>query len=1362
MSRITIILPLVLLLALAEGAAAQGLSNKGKDFWVGYGLHEFMELPFGDNSQEMVLYFSAEQEAHVTVTIRGRTTNLVRPYTVPANTVIATDPMPKDGGPADCRLYDFPPSFGGNGGDGLFHVSIHIESDVPIVAYAHIYGSASSGATMLMPVDTWGYAYTSLNSQQQYADDCFSFCYIVAQHDSTVVEITPSVPTRDGNAPGVTYYATLQRGDIYQVVGAGLGGGNGYELTGTTVRSVANQVGKCYPIAFFSGSSRTANPCSNGSGGGDNDMQQSFPYEAWGKRYLTAPTSSSTSASTFMTNMYKVVVRDPATVVRRNKVQLTNFDPATMSYYFESNTADYIEADKPVLVAQFMSGGCLSGQLGDPEMMYISPIEQGIPRIGFYRNTEENIDLNFLTLIIPKKGFPSLKIDGGTVFSHYYTHPQDTNYMVVIKRWTSAKAQCITQSDSPFTAVTYGLGSVESYGYNAGTAINNLNAVLNVHNTEDTTVKSHPFTCSNTPMEFSVLMLYKPTQLEWHLSELPNLTPNTNVTQSGPVPIDSILINNVQYYKYALPGTYHFDTTGVFSLPITSTNPLIDNCYHTETIITSVTVKRTPGAAFKYTHTGCLADSVHFTWDSSSAAGYKVKQWRWAFDDGTTAVKDSVAKLFTTAGTHSAKLTVVSTEGCVADTTISLSVFDSPVVGIIATDPTVCAGSPVQLTGTTPGGNVSVKDWYWNFGNDSTATGQTPAAITYKQPGTYTVKLVGKASIACISDTATQQVIIYSKPSPAFTYPAGCLPANGIVSFVSTATAPDGQVITGHLWNFGDSQATPGNPNTATTASPSHTYSQYGAYNIQYKATTVNGCAADTTVAATFNLKPVLAYQAPLPVCQSVTGTVSVAGASVTNGVTGRGIYRGMAVDTTGLLTPSLATPGTHTITYIFTSNAGCIDSVSTSVVIYPKPRAAFSTGANVCEDQYAKLTDASSVVSGSIATWNWNYGDNTQDTYNHVVDFSKLYTQPGTYVVKLSVISDKGCISNDTSRSLTVQPLPVAAFDLPAGVCMPEGKAVFTNRSSVAGNGTLSYEWNFGDGSAASAAASPTHTYIVKGTYNVILKATSSYGCATSVSKPLSDFYDQPVAAFTVVPETLCQGTDNQFTDASIATGSTITGWNWSFADGTQSTQRNPAKQYAYDGHYTVRLTVTNAVGCTSPVFEKEVVVYVQPVIDAGPSFTVPQGTLITFNPRANDSAKVTFLWDPAADLNNASLLRPTYVAMEDKVFTVTATGMEGGCTATDNITVKVLKPVKVPSAFTPNGDGVNDTWEITNLDAYPGCTVAVFNRYGQQVYSSAGYPVSWKGTTGGKVLPVGTYYYIIDLKNGFGRLTGSVTILQ
>ncbi|RYY72804.1 MAG: hypothetical protein EOO52_20335, partial [Gammaproteobacteria bacterium] len=580
---------------------AQNISNKGKEFWVGYGHHQFMED--GSNSQQMTIYLSAEDKpATVTVTIDSSgilpSSWWRRTYNIPAFTVIsietttaasfsasagAVGAIPKNlPGQYDARLYTDPPP-AGTGGAGLFRKKgIHIESTESIVAYAHIYGSASSGATMLLPVEAWGYSYISLNSNQDYSSNCYNWMYVVAKENNTIIEITPSVKTRAQNItglqPGVAKQIILNKGQIYQVIGANTSsdangnGGNsstGNQLTGTVVKAI-----NCKPVAVFAGSSRTANPIGCGSGGGDNDNQQLFPEHSWGKRYLTAPFSG-TPATAFATSNYKVAVKDPSTKVYRNGVQLTGLQNNNY-YVFQSNTADFIEADKPITVAQYMTGGgCIPGSWGDPEMVILSPIEQATKKTGFYRNDDESIVLNYLTLIVPNggTGLSSLRIDNSNVFTHTYTHPANPKYTVVIKQWNAAKAQCLVKGDSAFTGVTYGIGSVESYGYNIGAQLNDLRAIKHVHNVYDSVNKSNLFTCKNTPIKLSALISFQPTKITWKLDTLGlPITPNVRITQNNPVPLSSQVINGETYYLYEL-GDYKFTQAGTFYIPIETEEP---------------------------------------------------------------------------------------------------------------------------------------------------------------------------------------------------------------------------------------------------------------------------------------------------------------------------------------------------------------------------------------------------------------------------------------------------------------------------------------------------------------------------------------------------------------------------------------------------------------------------------------------------------------------------------------------------------------------------------------------------------------------------------------------------------------------
>lgn len=1353
------LLPILLLMA-SFSAKAQNLSNKGKDFWVSYGHHQFME-PTWTNTQEMILYLSAEQAATVTVTIDG--TTWTRTYNIPANTVIPTDLIPKSGA-FDARLYSLPPVFGGTGGEGLFiKKGIHIVSNVPIVAYAHIYGSASSGATTLMPTETWGYYYVSVNSEQYYMPDCFSWMYVVADHDNTNVEITPSVPTRNGRAPGVPFQVTLNRGEIYQLIGA-TSGNQGQELTGTTVRSITNTADTCYPVAVFSGSSRTAISCTAGQGGGgDNNMQQVFPSQAWGKRYLTAPFSNDASALSLMTNIYKVVVKDPTTVVKRNGVQLTGL--IRNSYYqIISQTADYIEADKPVLVAQFepSNGACTntSGN-GDPEMVYISPIEQAIKRIGFYRNTVEGIVTNYLTMIIPTAGLTSLKIDGqSNALTASYPHPNLPGYTVGIKRWVATKSQCIVESDSAFTAVTYGLGSVESYGYNAGTLINNLNVMGEIHNQKDTSATKNAFTCTQTPVELSVLLSYQPTKMVWVINPLgAAITPNADVVVNNPVSTGQQLVNGVPYYKYTLPGTYKFTNTGTYDLTIVNTHPSIEKCDHTESVKIAVTVQRKPKADFTFTHTGCSQDTVYFK-GNTTGEGYDLNRWNWEFPGAVLDSGLNVKHKFPV-GSNNVKLSVISKEGCVADTVIPVTVVAPPVAVFTTSAEAVCEGGIVNVNDqSTFGGSAPISTWHWNFANGSVINAPTSAqqTTTLNAYGTYQIRHVVKVSELCVSDTVSKIVTVYAKPKANFTYPNDCIGVDGLVQFTNTSTVADAQTLSTYAWDFGDADATPANPNTSTLEDPQHTYSKFGTYNIHYTVTTDKGCSKDTTVTASFKLKPQLAYAALTAVCENDRSIISVAKGSVLNGVTGTGRYKGPGTSNSGIFTPSMAGTGTHTIWYTFTTSDGCIDSISRTIVVNPKPVAGFAADDHVCLGETVTFNDQS---SGTITSWKWILGDGTNETHTNNNSFNKTYTTWNTYTVKLVAVSDNNCVSDTAIRTVSVHPLPVADFGLPTAICMPEGKAVFTNKTTVADQANLSYQWNFGDNTATGIDASPTHFYKSTGPFTVTLAATTTYGCTNSKAQTLDAFFNQPVAKFSVYPDTLCEGVDNNFTDLSTDASNNIRTWNWFFGDGTTDDERNPVKRYSTPGEYNVLLTVTNGAGCVSAPFSSKVVVYLQPVIDAGPDFIVPQSTQVFFKATANDSTVLLFQWSPPDGLSSPNVLRPSLVAMHDQVYTLTATG-KGSCTATDALKVKVFKPVKVPNVFSPNNDQINDRWEIPNLADYPGCTVEVFNRYGQKVFSSVGYDLPWDGTNNGRLLPLATYYYIIKLKNGFQPLTGNVTLLQ
>jgi gliding motility-associated-like protein len=86
----------------------------------------------------------------------------------------------------------------------------------------------------------------------------------------------------------------------------------------------------------------------------------------------------------------------------------------------------------------------------------------------------------------------------------------------------------------------------------------------------------------------------------------------------------------------------------------------------------------------------------------------------------------------------------------------------------------------------------------------------------------------------------------------------------------------------------------------------------------------------------------------------------------------------------------------------------------------------------------------------------------------------------------------------------------------------------------------------------------------------------------------------------------------------------------------------------------------------------------------------------------------------------------------------------------------------VVVFNTFTPNGDGINDTWAIKHIEYYPNCTVDIFNRWGARIFSSIGYGQQWDGQSSGNPVPTGTYYYVINLKDKSPVKSGWVSVVR
>ncbi|KAA3440612.1 T9SS type B sorting domain-containing protein [Rufibacter hautae] len=188
-----------------------------------------------------------------------------------------------------------------------------------------------------------------------------------------------------------------------------------------------------------------------------------------------------------------------------------------------------------------------------------------------------------------------------------------------------------------------------------------------------------------------------------------------------------------------------------------------------------------------------------------------------------------------------------------------------------------------------------------------------------------------------------------------------------------------------------------------------------------------------------------------------------------------------------------------------------------------------------------------------------------------------------------------------------------------------------------------------------------------------------------------------------------------------------------------------------------TYYVQAVSADGCPSSKRLEVKVEVVPPLADAGPDVSIIVGRSTTLVA----SGGVKYEWSPATGLSSVNTATTTATPKETTTYTVTVTSAEG-CYSKDEVTVTVLPEIFIPNVLTLNKDGMNDDWEIQNIEKYPNCTVEVYNRWGIKLFSSKGYGTRWDGTYQGKPLPVAAYYYIIKLSEDEEPISGSITIIN
>ncbi len=1350
----------------------QDKSNRGKEFWLAYGFDYtfFNETPV--NSQELAIYISTElQAANVTITITN--TGYTQTLAIPANTVNASIIIPKSGA-NDARTLT----------DGLQTRNIHIESDVPVAVYAHVYASQVSGATMLMPVETYGYVYHSINyyqtTSQSSPSDWYSWFYVIASENNTRVEITPSDTTKNGWLPGQTYTVNLNKGESYHVFGKAVFNGNpafaSKDMTGSKIVSIPGGDGNCHPVALFSGSGGIR--LCRGDGG-EFMHQQVFPAQAWGTRYLTYHTINNANTDILETNRnyYRVCVQDPSTIVKKNGIVMAGLIKNFFYEYMDSTGGDYITADKPILVSQYTpnKNQCWNfpttspspPSYGDPEMFYLSPIEQGQKSVLFYTSRKSTIDYVYANIHVPTNAVGSLRVDGVALSpSQIIPHPNYPSYSVALARFIGVAAQHTITCDSAFTSTVYGLGNFESYGYNVGTLINNLNNYSAIQNTQNTSGIVDTFSCPKTPLRVFVKLGFPANAITWKLSQVNGITPNTDSVITNPIPIRTEEINGRTYYVYTLQQDFTFANQGTYYIPVSYAAAVIQNCSQTENAIVKVVVKAGPIADFSFTGTGCAKDSVYFT-GNVNATGFTINQYLWNFADNTTANTINTVKKFTNAATQNVRFRIYANNGCAADTTKPISFIGNPVAKF-GFDKNICIGDSIKFSdsSTTAQGTITSWNWFFGDGNSSVKNSNTPFYYKYSLAGNYIVKLIVTSSAGCISDTFSLPVSVSHKPNAKFGILNNNICLGDSIRITDSSSISQGNITTWN-WNFGDGNSVVRNNNNPFF----YKYSASGSYVVSLIVSPSNGCISDTfKLTVTVGVKPVAKFGISLNnICARdsvlITDSSTVASGNIAAWNWNFGDGTSLVRNNNNSFYHSYQLPGTYTISLITVPALGCVsDTFKITLTVNQKPSARFSYDKNICVNDSIKFSDSSTITQGSIINRKWDFGDGTIVNTTTNTPLFHQYTSAGTFTVKLIVFPNTGC-TDTFNLNVQVNQKPIATFTINGKPCIDSSFTFTSGITSSTGN-TATWYWNFGDGQIFSSTANhiATHSYSTQVT-NVNIKHLVSYGigCTSdTATNTIPLISTNPTASFSIIGDTLCE---NKLLSFVANTSGIITDWTWNLG-GFISNAASPINYgYTNSGNYSNTLIVKNAAGCNSVPFNKPISIAPIPNINAGTDKVILSGSSVTLDATINNSLNYNFTWTPIQYLSSANVLNPIATPpIGSYVFAIKAVDKTNFCMNTDSVKVTVVNQLKIPNAFSPNGDGINDKWNIQGLELYPDATVSIFTRYGQKVYEARNYSSKpWDGTNKGKKLPVGAYAYVIVLtEHGKENIGGMLLLLQ
>ncbi|WP_233635806.1 T9SS type B sorting domain-containing protein [Hymenobacter setariae] len=800
---------------------------------------------------------------------------------------------------------------------------------------------------------------------------------------------------------------------------------------------------------------------------------------------------------------------------------------------------------------------------------------------------------------------------------------------------------------------------------------------------------------------------------------------------------------------------------------------------------------------------GATPDALNQGTPPSGGTGSYSFQWESSLDNSTwTAIAGATGPGYApgplAATTYFRRQVTSGPCGPVYSPVVTLTVLPALTAGTIGTDQTVCAGAtPAPLTSTAgPGGGTGTFAYQWESSSDNanwTAISGANNPDYAPGPLTATTYFRRRASSGNCGAAYSPAVAITVLPALVAgtiaadqTICAGATPA----PLTSTLGASGGTGTVTYQWESSADNATW----TAIAGATSPTLAPGALTATTYfrRRAAAGTCEPVASNVVTITVAPVLAAGTIGPDQTLCAGATPAAIASVTapTGGTGSYSYQWESSDNndnwiaiTGATSASY-TPGPLTATTYFrlriTSGAcGPVFSASVTLTVLPTLNAGtIAADQTICAGATPAPLTSTLGASGGTGTFAYQWESSADNAnWTAIAGATSPTFAPGpltaTTYFRRRTTSGTGTCSTAFSNVVAIQVQPVVtpriSLATPPVQC-PGTALTFTAVVADAGSAPT-VNWFVNNVAAASGPTFTSSTLATGDQVRVEVTPTAglcSTGPATATVTVTRTPTTTPTLAIGAQPGgPVCPGEPIAFSITSVTGAGTAPSYQWQVNGTDVAGATNPVftSTTLRNGQtVTLRLRTTNECGQPVTAVSNGVVVQIQPpvVVNAGPDKEILAGTSVTLEGTADGTYPVT--WTPALGLTipPSNPLRPIAAPLVTTTYTLSAG--TGGCASSDQVTVTVRPAIRIPNAFTPNGDGRDDTWQIEFIEQYPDNTVNVFNRWGNKIFSAENYSRAneWRGDINGQPAPVGTYYYVVVTKGPLGRsYAGSITIL-